>query len=140
MIGPPRVGVGVIIAKADRVLLLKRRNCHGSGTWSTPGGHLDYGESPERCAVREAKEETSVAIAALEFRGVTNDIFDSEHKHYITIWFKAEYLSGEPKVAAPDEMSEVGWFEWDNLPSPLFLPLKNLLEGKSYPSGWGRAG
>jgi 8-oxo-dGTP diphosphatase len=43
----PRVGVGVIITRDDQVLLLKRKNVHGSGCWSTPGGHLDFGETPE---------------------------------------------------------------------------------------------
>ncbi len=128
----PRVGVGVIITKEDRVLLLRRRNSHGSGTWSTPGGHLDYGESPEDCAAREAKEETSVDITALEFRGITNDVFDDEGRHYVTLWFQAEHLSGEPAVAAPYEMSEVGWFDWDALPAPLFKPLQNLLAGRCY--------
>ena len=56
----PRVGVGVIVTKADRVLLIKRKGVHGQGTWSTPGGHLEYGESPEGCAARETLEETGV--------------------------------------------------------------------------------
>ncbi|MEJ2237300.1 MAG: NUDIX domain-containing protein [Gemmatimonadales bacterium] len=129
----PGVGVGVIVTKGDRVLLLRRRNTHGSGTWSTPGGHLDFGESPEDCAVREVKEETAVEIAGVEFKGVTNDFFDVEGKHYLTLWFQAEHLSGEIAVTAPEEMSEVGWFEWGRLPRPLFLPLRNLLEGKCYP-------
>ncbi len=48
MIENPRVGVGIIIRKGDRVLLLRRKNVHGGGSWSTPGGHLDFSESPER--------------------------------------------------------------------------------------------
>lgn len=47
----PRVGVGVIITKDQHVLLLRRHSVHGAGTWSTPGGHLDFGESPEACAL-----------------------------------------------------------------------------------------
>jgi 8-oxo-dGTP diphosphatase len=128
----PRIGVGVIITKSNSVLLLRRRNVHGSGTWSTPGGHLEFGESPEQCAIREACEETSVKVESLDFRGVTNDIFEAEGKHYITIWFQAKLWSGEAVVAAADEMSEVGWFGWDDLPTPLFLPLRNLLDGKGY--------
>lgn len=59
----PNVGVGIIIEKDDQVLLLRRRNVLGDGTWSTPGGHLDYGETPEECAVREAHEETGVHVS-----------------------------------------------------------------------------
>jgi len=121
------------VTKGDRVLLLRRTNVHGSDTWATPGGHLDFGESPEQCAIREVKEETGVEIGEVEFRAVTNDFFEAEGKHYLTLWFEAEHKSGEAGVAAPEEMSEVGWFGWGKLPSPLFLPLQNLLDGKCYP-------
>jgi len=121
------------VTRGDRVLLLRRTNVHGSDTWSTPGGHLDFGESPEQCAIREVKEETGVEIGEVEFRAVTNDFFEAEGKHYLTLWFAAEHKSGEASVAAPEEMSDVGWFGWGKLPSPLFLPLQNLLDGKCYP-------
>ena len=64
----PRVGVGVIVTKDDRLLLLERKGVHGQGTWSTPGGHLEYGESPEACAARETKEETGVEIVNVRVR------------------------------------------------------------------------
>ena len=134
MAEPPRVGVGVIITQGERVLLLKRKNVHGSGSWSTPGGHLDFGESPEECAIREAKEETNVDIADVKFRAITNDVFEAEGKHYITLWMEGKYLAGEASVQAAYEMAEVGWFAWDALPQPLFLPLQHLLDGKCYPS------
>jgi 8-oxo-dGTP diphosphatase len=129
----PRVGVGVIITKDQQVLLLRRRNVHGAGAWSTPGGHLDFGESPEACAVREVKEETGLDIDAVAFRAITNDVFIAEGRHYITIWMEGRYTGGEPILAAPYEASEIGWFPWDALPQPLFLPLKHLLDGQRYP-------
>ena len=55
-------------------------------------------------------------------------------KHYITIWMEGECESGEPAITSPGEMSELGWFAWDALPEPLFLPLANLLAGQSYPT------
>ncbi len=63
----PRVGVGIIIIKGEKVLLLKRKNVHGAGSWSTPGGHLESGESLEKCAIREVKEETGVSITDVKF-------------------------------------------------------------------------
>jgi 8-oxo-dGTP diphosphatase len=129
----PRVGVGVIVSKGDRVLLIERRGVHGQGTWSTPGGHLEYGESPEACAARETMEETGVTIANVCALGFTNDVFEASGLHYITLWMQGEYESGEARVAALYEASAVGWFAWDALPQPLFLPLRQLLEGKSYP-------
>lgn len=123
----PRVGVGVICLRQDRLLMVKRVNAHGSGTWSTPGGHLDFGESPEACALRELMEETSVLGIAPRVITLTNDIFPTEGKHYITIWVKVEHASGEASLTAPDESSEVRWIERDKLPQPLFIPLQNLL-------------
>ena len=126
----PRVGVGVIIERNGQVLLLKRTNVHGAGTWSTPGGHLEYGESPEECAIREVKEETGVNIGDVRFKGITNDLFEVSEKHYITIWMEGRYLDGEPVVNADGEASDIGWFLWDALPKPLFLPLQNFMEGR----------
>jgi len=129
----PTVGVGILIRRDDAVLLIRRKNVHGSGSWSTPGGHLDHGEAPEACAAREALEETGVEVGDVRFRAITSDVFETEGKHYVTIWMEGEYQAGEPFVNAAYEISEVGWFRWDRLPSPLFLPLQNLLEGRCHP-------
>ncbi len=127
-----RVGVAIIITKDDQVLLMKRKGSRGKGTWSTPGGHLEFGETPEQCAAREAKEEVGVDVVDIRFRAVTNDIFESEGKHYITIWMEGRSID-EPTIAAEEEVAEIGWFAWDALPQPLFLTLKNLLKENSYP-------
>ncbi len=136
----PLVGVGVLITKNGRLLLIRRRGAHGAGTWSPPGGHLDFGEAPEVCAAREAREETGVIVDDLKFRGVTNDFFEADGRHYITLWFEGRPLSGEGVVNAPEELSAVGWFAWDALPTPLFLPLANLLAGRCYPPQPGGRG
>jgi ADP-ribose pyrophosphatase YjhB (NUDIX family) len=61
----PGVGVGIIVRRHGEVLLLRRSGSHGSGGWSTPGGHLDHGQRLEDCAAREALEETGVAAFGL---------------------------------------------------------------------------
>ena len=127
------VGVSVLVMNGDRVLLEKRQHTHGAGTWGPPSGHIDFGETPEQTAIRETQGETGVTISDVKFRVITNDVFEAEHKHYITVWMEAKYISGEPHVKAPEEESEVGWFQWHALPKPLFLPLLNLLEGNTYP-------
>ena len=133
MNGQPRVGVAIIITIGDQVLLMKRKGPHGTGTWSTPGGHLEFGETPEQCAAREANEEVGVDVVDLRFRAVTNDLFETTGRHYITIWMEGRSVSGEPRIAAEREVSEIGWYAWDPLPEPLFLPLENLIEANSYP-------
>ena len=129
----PQVGTGMIITRNDKVLLMKRKGPHGKGTWSTPGGHLDFGETPEACAAREAKEEVGLEVTDVRFRTVTNDIFEATGKHYITIWMEGKSASGEPYIASEEEAEEIGWYAWDALPSPLFLPLENLVKQNSYP-------
>src|SRR2546421_10694305 len=128
------VGVSVLVMNGDRVLLEKRQHTHGSGTWGPPSGHIDFGETPEQTAMRETQEETGVSISDVKFRVITNDVFEAEQKHYITLWFDAKYVSGEAKALAPEEESEVGWFTWVSLPQPLFRPLHNLFRGKTSPS------
>ncbi|MGI8480342.1 MAG: nucleotide triphosphate diphosphatase NUDT15 [Gaiellaceae bacterium] len=127
----PRVGVGCIVRRGDDLLLVRRRGAHGEGTWSSPGGNLDFGEEPAACAARESEEETGVEVGTPRFVGLTNDVFEAETKHYITLWFEAEHVRGEAHARADDELSEVAWFREDELPDPLFLPLRNLLMGRS---------
>jgi len=129
----PRVGVAVIIERDGKVLLIKRKRVHGAGSWAVPGGHLEYGETPEQCAIRETHEEVGISIKGVRFAAITNDIFIENHRHYLTIWMHAASSQGEPFIAAPDEVEEVGWFGWQALPAPLFMSLQNLLDGKGYP-------
>ena len=124
----PGVGIGVCVIKDGKVLLGKRKSSHGEGDWSFPGGHLEFRESWEECASRETFEETGLRIKNLRFGAVTNDIFEKENKHYITIFIVADHDSGEVKVMEPDKCEKWEWFEWGNLPQPIFLPTRNLIK------------
>ena len=81
----PLIGVGIIITHNNQVLLIQRKNAHGAGSWSTPGGHLAFGESPEERAARELLQEVNLTCGDIQFVAITNDIFESPGKHYITI-------------------------------------------------------
>lgn len=122
-----RVGVAVFIFKDGKFLMGQRKNSHGDGTWSVPGGHLEFGESFEETAKREAKEETNLSIKNIRFGAVTNDYFKAENKHYVTIWMISDYESGEVKIMEPDKFIKMEWRDFNNLPSPLFLPWEQLL-------------
>ncbi len=63
----------------------------------------------------------------------TNDIFEKEDKHYITLFVVADYASGEPSITEPDRWEVWDWFEWNNLPKPLFVPIENLLKAGHNP-------
>jgi len=124
----PKVGVGVIIIKDNKVLLGKRKGSHGEGSWCFPGGHLEFNESLENCSKREVLEETGIKIKNIRFETITNDIFKEEGKHYITIFMLCEHDSGEVKVMEPEKCEKWDWFEWNNFPEPLFTPIQNLLK------------
>src|SRR5512138_371420 len=99
----PQVGTAIIITRDDKVLLMKRKGPHGHGTWSTPGGHLDFGETPEQGAAREAKEEMGLDVVDIRFRAVTNDMFQETGKHYITIWMEG-ISTNEPTIVSEREI------------------------------------
>ena len=129
----PKVGIGVILVKDNKVLLLKRKNAHGEGTWSFPGGHLEFNEEFEDCVIREVEEETGITVSNIRFAGLTNDMFQKENKHYVTIFMLCGWVSGEAQIKEPENCEAQGWFEWERLPEPLFLPIVNLLKQGYHP-------
>ena len=68
----PRVGTAVFIVRNGKFIILKRQGSHGAGTWSTPGGHVEFGEDPVDTRKREALEETGCEIADVRFVAITN--------------------------------------------------------------------
>lgn len=125
-----KVGVGVYIFNSkNRLLLGLRKSKHGEGTWCPPGGHLEYGESFEQAAVRETKEETDLSIEEKDISvgGITNDFFEESGKHYVTVHLIARKFKGVPSVCEFDKCAEWQWFDLENLPSELFLPVKQFL-------------
>jgi 8-oxo-dGTP diphosphatase len=118
-----RVGIGILVFKEGKILLGKRKSLHGEGQYSAPGGHLEYLESFEECAIRETMEECGVKIKNLRFVHVAN-ILHYEPKHYINICLYADWESGEPKVLEPEKAESWDWYDPDNLPEPMFIQTK----------------
>jgi len=103
----PQVGLGVLIFKDGKALLGKRKGGLGAGTWCPPGGHFEFGESFEACARREVLEETGLHLKDIGVITMTNDIFEKEGKHYVTIFMGADYEGGEPKVMEPEKFEKM---------------------------------
>jgi len=126
----PGVGVLVILKHNGKVLLGKRKGSHGHGEWSFPGGHLEINETIEECGKREVLEETGIHITqtSIADNEYTNDIFEKEKKHYITLYqtYKLEEWI-TPELLEPEKCFEWGWFDKNNLPEPLFLCVNNYL-------------
>jgi 8-oxo-dGTP diphosphatase len=121
-----RVGVGVLVFRAGRVLLGQRLGSHGAGSWAPPGGHLEFGESAERCARRELFEETGLTLGALQPAPYTVDAFPEIGRHYVTLFVVATDSAGEPERREPTKCARWEWFDWSALPAPLFAPLASL--------------
>lgn len=124
----PRIGIAVYIRNQDnQVLLGKRKQSHGTGTWAVPGGHLEFGETPESCAQREVLEETGLLIAHQKLMGVTNDIFQQENKHYITLHMLSDISGGALALREPHKCEQWKWFKPTQMPDPLFLTIRNFV-------------
>ena len=106
--------VDIIIEIEDGIVLIKRKNPPYG--WARPGGFVDYGETFEKAALREAKEETSLDIVLLRQLHAYSDPKRDPRKHTVTVVFVAKAF-GMP--VAGDDAGMIGVFTKDNLPSPV---------------------
>jgi 8-oxo-dGTP diphosphatase len=120
------VGMGIFVFKDGKFLMQRRQGAHGTGAWSIPGGHIEFGESFEDTARREVKEETGLDIKNIRFGAITNDYFPEEGKHYISVWMLCDWDKGTEYITEPDKCSAQAWHTFDDVPTPLFLPWQQL--------------
>ena len=118
----PLVTVDVIIEINDGIVLIERKNPpHG---WALPGGFVDYGESLEAAAVREAKEETALGVKLEEqFHTYSGPDRDPRH-HSITTVYIAKGV-GIPK--AEDDAKRIGVFLEQGLPDPIVFDHEKII-------------
>ncbi|HEY0739410.1 MAG TPA: NUDIX hydrolase [Herpetosiphonaceae bacterium] len=114
----PLIGVGAVIWREDRVLLIRRGKPPRENEWSLPGGRQELGETVAEAARREAREETGLAITVRDVVAVV-DLIDRDADgrvqfHYTLIDVLAEWQSGE--AVADDDAAEVAWVTLDELP------------------------
>jgi len=116
--------VDIIIEIEGRgVVLIKRKN--DPIGWAIPGGFVDYGESLEEAAVREASEETGLQVELRRQMHTYSDPHRDPRHHTITTVFIAT-ATGEP-IAADDAL-EAGIFTEKTLPEPIVFDHRNILE------------
>lgn len=119
----PYPTVDIIIEMGNGCIVLINRKNPPFG-WALPGGFVEYGESIEVAAVREAKEETSLEITLKSQLHTYSDPHRDSRKHTITTVFIAT-AQGEPVAA--DDAKEIGIFTKDNLPHPLAFDHEKIL-------------
>ncbi len=120
----PYPAVDVIIELSGRGIVMVKRKNPPFG-WALPGGYVNYGETVEMAAVREALEEVSLKINLKYLLGVYSDPKRDPRYHTISIAFVAE-AEGEPK--AGDDATEVGIFDEGALPTPIVFDHKKILK------------
>lgn len=121
----PVVGVQVAVFSKNAILLGKRKNVFGSGTWGLPGGHLEFGESFEGAASRELLEETG--LKAVQLRTFSSINTPYEKTHYVQIGVEVLDYEGELENKEPEKCETLNFFKKDQLPSPLFPPSVDLI-------------
>jgi len=141
----PKVGVGVMILNNQGEVLLGKRNddaekassdLHGEGTWTMPGGKLDFQETLKAGACRELFEEIGINVNPdkLKLISVSDEIVPDNH--YVTVGFLIENFVDEPKTMEPEEIMEWKWYNLNSLPEKVYSPsvkmIKNFLNKKIY--------
>ena len=117
--------VDIIIEMDGGIVLIQRKNPPYG--WALPGGFVDYGESLEEAAIREAKEETSLDVELLSQLGAYSDPDRDPRQHSISVVFVAR-SRGKGRPAASDDALEVGIFDGDSLPEELAFDHSRILE------------
>jgi ADP-ribose pyrophosphatase YjhB (NUDIX family) len=107
----PILGVGAVIVRGDRVLLVQRGREPLKGYWSLPGGVLEVGETLERAVVREAKEETGLDIVPIAVVGIFERLMLDEsgrpEYHYVLVDFQCRAGAGAPRAGG--DAIDVRW-------------------------------
>lgn len=123
----PALTVDIIIEFHDfpdtRVILVERRNPPFG--WALPGGFVDYGESVEQAAVREAREETNLNVKLQRLLGVYLDPARDERGHTASVVFVA---TGEGVPEAGDDAANLALFTRDSLPAVMAFDHGRIME------------
>ncbi len=115
--------VDIIIEINDGIILINRKNPPYG--WAIPGGYVDYGESLEEAAIREAEEETSLKVRSLIQLHTYSDPDRDPRNHTISTVFIAK---GKGKPKARDDARDLDIFNENNLPEPLAFDHRKILE------------
>ncbi|MGC8658880.1 MAG: NUDIX domain-containing protein [Desulfomonilaceae bacterium] len=115
--------VDIIIKNQGGIVLINRKNPPFG--WALPGGFVDYGESVEQAAKREAKEETSLDIHNLKLLGVYSAPDRDPRHHTISTVFMADSTGN---LSAGDDAAETRVFAKGKLPNDLAFDHAKIIE------------
>lgn len=118
----PLLTVDIIIEVGDGIILIERK--HPPDGWALPGGFVDYGETLEAAAVREAREETSLDVRLIEQFYTYSDPRRDPRHHTVSTVFIAT-AQGTPKGADDAKAAQI--FSGGQLPAPLVFDHPQIL-------------
>lgn len=121
----PKVGVGVLIMREGKILLVRRTMMPERGKWSIPAGFLDRGEDPQKVAVRETFEETNLRVAIEGLLDVYYNPPSGQGGASVFILYEGRLLGGE--LEAGDDADAAGFFALDQLPELAFASTRDAI-------------
>lgn len=124
-----KIGCEAYIVRNGKLLLGKRGNVFGKGTWALPGGHLEYLERADQCIIRELQEEMGLDLppTAVKLLALTDDLEPKSGSHQVHITFAVDIGGQEPQLLEPEACDEWRWFPLAQLPSNFFPPHTKIL-------------
>lgn len=115
----PIVGVGGVVVRGDRALVVRRATEPLKGEWSIPGGMLELGEKLREGVAREVLEETGLEVRVSEVLEVFDSIFPGDNGrpqyHYVLVDYLCHFIAGDAVPAT--DVSEVKWVSANELDS-----------------------
>jgi 8-oxo-dGTP diphosphatase len=114
----PVVGVGGVVVRDGRALLIRRGKPPLLGRWMIPGGTVEVGETLVEALVREMEEETGLRVEPQQVLTVGDRIErdgDSVAYHFVIVDYLCEWISGEARAGS--DAQEVAWAGEEELPS-----------------------
>ncbi len=121
----PSLAVDILILFNNKLVLIKRGNEPFKDSFAIPGGFVEYGETVENAAIREAKEETDLEVAELSLFGIYSDPNRDPRGHTISIVFHGKGL-GIPKAGS--DAKELFLFELDKVPDNLAFDHSKIIQ------------
>jgi 8-oxo-dGTP diphosphatase len=109
----------LILDGAGRVLLV--RHNYSGRYYALPGGEVEPGELPQEAAMREVREELCIEARATRLLSINSFVLQERYQAHV---FLAEIVDGEPAHPGTEEIAEVGWFDPEQLPRPVYVTVE----------------
>lgn len=136
----PLVGVGGVVIRDERTLLIRRGSAPLEGEWSIPGGMLELGETILEGVRRELLEETAIEVRVLDlievFERVTRDEAGKLKYHFVILDYLCEAMGGEAQAGS--DVTDVAWARESELSKYSLTPTATRVIQKAFEIARGR--